>query len=312
VALPRYRPQLATLVDVPPEGPEWVHELKLDGYRIGALISAPGKVCLQSRREIDWTGQFPAIVDALGALPLKDTMIDGEAAVLASDGRTSFQALQNSFERGRGAPRTDVTYFAFDLLFLNGRDLRALPLLERKALLEKLLPPSDQVLRYSPHFEGEGRAVFESAQKLGAEGIVSKRRDGRHVDGRSEQWLKIKSFQRQEFVIGGFTDPDGQRVGLGSLLLGVYDGDRLLYAGKVGTGKGWTGEFLTEARRGLEMIELAASPYAVQPPKDIARRAHWVRPVLVCEVTFLEWTDDGSIRHPSFIGFRKDKAAKEV
>ena len=288
-----------------------MHELKLDGYRIGIVVEN-GKVGLQSRREIDWSTQFPGITDAARQLSVHDAIVDGEAAIVAADGQTSFQSLQNAFPKGRGGPQRGVTFFAFDLLWLDGRDLSGLPLLERKGLLEQLLPPADPVLKYSPHFDGNGKAVFESARKLGAEGIVSKRRDGRHVAGRNEQWLKTKCFQRQEFVIGGFTEPEGQRAGLGSLLLGVYDAEQLLFAGKVGTGKGWTDEFLSEARRGLETIEQAESPYAVQPPKDIARSAHWVRPVIVCEVTFLEWTDDGSIRHPSFQGFRKDKEARDV
>ena len=269
-------------------------------------------VSRKHRRELDWTAQFPGIAEAVARLPVTSALLDGEAAIVGADGRTSFQSLQNAFERGRGAPRTDVTYFAFDLLYLEGRDLSRLPLGERKALLEQLLPAGAPVLRYSPHFEQDGRAVFEHAKQLGAEGVVSKRKDGRHVAGRSEQWLKIKALQRQEFVIGGFTLPDGQRSGIGALLLGVYDDERLVFAGKVGTGQGWTQAFLNEVRRGLEMIEQKESPYSVAPPADIARRSRWVRPMLVCEVSFLEWTSDGSVRHPSFLGFRKDVDALAV
>jgi bifunctional non-homologous end joining protein LigD len=308
---PRYRPQLATLADAPPKGPGWVHEIKLDGYRIGALVTAPGKVCLQSRRELDWTMQFPEIAEAVRRLQVTDALLDGEAAVVGPDGRTSFQSLQNSFERGRGAPRRDVTYFAFDLLWLNGRDLRSLPLTQRKGLLDEIIP-RDSVLRFCPHFEHDGAEMLEHARKLGAEGIVSKRRDGKHVLGRNDQWIKVKCLKRQEFVIGGFTEREGMRAGVGGLLLGVQDERGLVYSGSVGTGKGWTDEFLTEARRGLEMIAQPDCPYAVPPPRDIARTARWVRPVLVCEVSFVEWTADGSIRHPSFQGFRKDKAASDV
>jgi bifunctional non-homologous end joining protein LigD len=308
--LPRYRPQLATLVDVPPKGAEWTAELKLDGYRIGMLIQG-GKVSLQSRRELDWTAQFPEIAEAARRLRVTDALLDGEAAVVGADGRTSFQSLQNSFERGRGAPRRDVTYFAFDLLWLNGRDLRQLPLTQRKGLLDELLP-RDSVLKFCPHYEHDGTEVLEQARKLGAEGIISKRRNGKHIAGRNDEWLKVKCLKRQEFVIGGFTEREGARGSIGGLLLGVNDERGLVYSGSVGTGKNWTAEFLREVRRGLDTIVQPDCPYAVPPPRDIARAARWVRPVLVCEVSFLEWTSDGSIRHPSFVGFRKDVEAGEV
>jgi bifunctional non-homologous end joining protein LigD len=174
------------------------------------------------------------------------------------------------------------------------------------------LPAGDPILKYSPHFDGEGRIVFESARKLGAEGIVSKRRDGHYIAGRSDQWLKTKSLQRQEFVIGGFTLPEGTRTGIGSLLLGVYEDDRFVYAGKVGTGKGWTADYLAEVRRGLETIAQSQCPYTVPPPPPIPKTARWVKPLLVAEVAFVEWTSDGSIRHPSFQGFRADKDARAV
>jgi bifunctional non-homologous end joining protein LigD len=310
VALPRYRPQLASLAEAPPTGPDWVAELKIDGYRQAVLIEG-GKVRLLSRRELDWTAQLPEIAEAARRLGVTDALIDGEAAVVDSDGRVSFQSLQNSFERGRGAPRLGVTYFAFDLLWLNGRDLRPLPLLERKALLDGIIP-RDPVIRFCPHFDHDGAVLLEHARKLGAEGIVSKRRNGKHVPGRNDHWLKVKCLRRQEFVIGGFTERERMRGGIGGLLLGVHDERGLVFAGSVGTGKGWTDEFLSEARRGLEMIAQPDCPYAVPPPREIARVSTWVRPVLVCEVSFLEWTSDGSVRHPTFVGFRKDKAAKEV
>jgi bifunctional non-homologous end joining protein LigD len=311
VPLARYRPQLAALADAPPKGPGWVHELKLDGYRIGVMLEA-GRPCLQSRRELDWTEQFPEIAAAARALPVRSAILDGEAAVVAADGLTDFQALQNAFERGRGAPRAGVTYFAFDLLHLDGRDLTKLPLIERKALLEQLLPKADPVLKYSPHFEVDGAAIFESARKLGAEGIVSKRCDGTYRGGRSDSWLKVKCLKRQEFVIGGFSEREGMRGGVGGLLLGVHDERGLVFAGSVGTGRGWTAEFLRDVRRGLETIVQAECPYAVPPPREIARAVRWVRPVLVVEVAFVEWTSDGSIRHPTFQGFRKDKDARTV
>lgn len=310
MALPRYRPQLATLVEKPPTGPEWLHELKYDGYRIGCLVEK-AKAKLLSRRELDWTDQFPQVRDAAAQLPLTSAMLDGEVAIVMPDGRTSFQALQNHFSR---AERRGATYFVFDLLHLDGQDLSQLPLEQRKAQLKAVLErAANPVLRYSEHFDVDGPDFFRSACELGAEGIVSKRRDAKYSPTRADTWLKTKCVQRQEFVIGGFTEPEGSRVGIGALLLGYYDADgRLVFAGKVGTGKGFTALYLTEMRRGLNSIVQAECPYAKQPPAAIARLAKWVRPLLVGEVSFTEWTSDGVVRHPSFQGFRQDKRAKDV
>jgi len=309
-ALPRYRPQLATLVRRAPEGDEWAHEIKLDGYRIGCFVDGR-KVRLESRREIDWTARFPEVERAAKKLNVRSAILDGEVAIVMPDGRTSFQALQNSFT---GAPHKGVTYFAFDLLWLDGRDLTGLPLRERKLELERVLGSSTgEVIRYSAHVVGNGRAVFAGACQVGAEGIVSKRLDGRYLAGRREGWLKTKCTQRQEFVIGGFTEPEGTRAGIGALLLGVYEGDELVFAGKVGTGPGFTAAYLTEVRRALQTIAQERCPYAKRPPTALTgRNVHWVRPVLVGEVEFVEWTDEGSIRHPSFQGFRTDKNASDV
>jgi bifunctional non-homologous end joining protein LigD len=306
----RYRPQLATLVAVPPSGSEWVHEIKFDGYRIGATLD-DGNVRLESRRDIDWTSRFPEVVAAVSRLPIRSAVLDGEVAILQPNGRTSFQALQNVF--GAGASRQGLRYFVFDLLALDDEDWTVRTLEERKRRLLELLPPADPLLCYSQHFEADGPTLLARATELGAEGIVSKLRADRYRAGRSTSWLKAKCIQRQLFVIGGFTEPQRSRSGLGALLLGVHRADgAFVFCGGVGTGQGWTADFLKELRRGLNGIEQPDCPFLEPPPPDAARGAHWVRPLLVCEVAFTEWTDDGTLRHPSFQTFKPDEQAADV
>jgi bifunctional non-homologous end joining protein LigD len=227
----KYTPQLATLVKEAPSGDEWLHELKYDGYRIGCVI-AGGNVQLLSRNGKDWTDRFAAVREAAAQLKVKRALLDGEVAVVLPDGRTSFQALQNAL----GGAAGQLVYFVFDLLHLDGTDIGRLPLEERKARLQKLLGKSKGVLRYSDHVVGHGDEVFNAACRQHAEGIVSKRRDRPFQAGRGLSWVKTKCIQRQEFIIGGYTDPEGARTGLGALLVGVREGDQLVYAGKVGTG----------------------------------------------------------------------------
>ncbi len=299
--------QLAKLVDEAPEGPEWIHEQKFDGYRILAEKNGT-KVTLLSRRFNDWTGQFPTVVEAVAALPCKRARIDGEVAALLPDGRTSFQALQNAFS---GAA-TNLAYFVFDLLALDGDDLTSLPLIERKERLHKLVGKKrGGILRYSDHVEGSGRAFFELACKQGLEGIISKRRDSKYTGGRGGAWLKTKCILRQEFVIGGYTDPEGARTHIGALLVGYHEGGKLVYAGKVGTG--FTQKLLVELKRQLEPLEARTCPFSPEPPRAwTGPGRHWVQPRLVGEVAFSEWTADGRLRHPSFQGLRKDKPAADV
>ena len=305
MAHPDYVPQLATLVDRPPSGDEWLHEIKYDGYRIGARVRK-GRVSLYTRNGNDWTASFPDIADAVGALRLDDALIDGEAAVVLPDGRTSFQAMQNA-----GENRGTLVYFVFDLLRLNGASLETLPLEERKARLKQLVGAKKSGrIRFSEHIEGSGRAFFDQACGAGLEGIVSKRRDQPYRAGRHGGWVKTKCTRRQEFVIGGFTDPEGMRAGLGALLIGYYDGDRLVFSGKVGTG--FTHKSALALRATLDRIEQKTSPFTPPPPGSLGRHAHWVKPDLVCEVVFTEWTTDGKIRHPSFQGLRADKKPKQV
>lgn len=302
----QFRPQLATLVRTPPEGDEWLHELKYDGYRIGAIVDGR-KVRLLSRNGNDWTARFPAVAEAVLHLGARTALLDGEVTVVLPSGLTSFQALQNAYggERGGG----EIAYFVFDLLHLDGEDLAALPLTERKRRLKKLLSKRKGVLRYSDHIDGRGDEVFAQACRSGAEGIVSKRADQPYKAGRGPGWLKTKCTRRQELVIGGFTEPQGARAGLGALLVGFYEDGKLVYAGKVGTG--FTQKSADELRRRLDGLEIAEAPFQPRPRVGVAG-AHWVKPVLVGEVELTEWTTDGKIRHPSFKGLRADKEAKDV
>ena len=303
-----FQPQLATLVRTPPEGREWLHEIKLDGYRIGCRIRG-SRVTLLSRNGKDWTHAFPAVARAASELGVDDAVLDGEVVILLPDGRTSFQALQNAFA-GEGASGS-IVYFVFDLLRLNGERIDSLPLEERKARLRTLIDAGAQGrIRYTDHVIGRGREFFEQARRMGLEGIISKRRDLPYRPGRHGGWLKAKCTQRQEFVIGGFTEPEGMRAGLGALLIGVYENDRLVFSGKAGTG--FTQRSAIELRRQLDRLEQRACPFSTPPAGRLGRDAHWVTPDLVCDVTFTEWTSDGKIRHPSFQGLRADKRPRDV
>jgi bifunctional non-homologous end joining protein LigD len=248
------------------------------------------------------------VAAAVGALPAREALLDGELAVLQPDGTTSFQSLQNLL--GKGSREGTLTYFVFDLLHLDGHDLTRAPLHARKALLRALLQNArDGVLRFSEHVEGDGRAFQAEACRLGLEGIVSKRREAPYTPGRGRDWLKAKCRREQELVIGGYTLPQGARVGIGALLLGVHDpAGRLQYAGKVGTG--FTQATLRALARRLTPLERKSSPFAGRV--EAATRVRWVAPELVAQVAFTEWTGDGKLRHPVFRGLREDKPAREV
>jgi len=305
--MPDYAPQLAALVTRPPSGDEWLHEIKYDGYRIGCRIRN-GRATLYSRNGKDWTAAFPEIVAAVDKLGLDDALLDGEIASVLPDGRTSFQSLQNA---GGDTPRGTIVYFVFDLLRHDGKPLDRLPLAERKERLRQLIGRrTTGRLRYSSHVEGHGEAFFKEACRMGLEGIVSKRRDLPYTAGRKGGWVKTKCVLRQEFVIGGFTDPEGMRAGLGALLIGYYADGALVFSGKVGTG--FTHAGALDLRKRLDALEQRACPFVPPPAGAPGRHAHWVRPALVCEVVFTEWTADGKIRHPSFQGLRLDKRPREV
>jgi len=299
--------QLATAAKSPPTGPAWVHEIKYDGYRMLCRI-AHQQARMVSRNANDWTGDFDALASALALLPVDDAWLDGEVIALDARGRSSFQALQKALS---AADSRGLKYLAFDLLHLNGFDLRGVALSERKRLLHEILSNAPAAIQYSEHFAVPGPAFLQNVGQLGLEGMISKRADLPYRGGRGPAWQKIKCMRRQEMVIGGFTDPEGSRHGFGALLLGVYEPDgRLAYSGKVGTG--FSDASLVALSRSLSALGQNESPFHNPPQGAEGRRAHWVRPVLVAEVAFAEWTDDGTLRHPVFLGLRADKRAADV
>jgi bifunctional non-homologous end joining protein LigD len=298
--------QLATLVDEAPAGPEWIHEVKFDGYRLHVAVE-DGRGRVLTRNGADWTERFPGIAMAAEALPVSSVVLDGEAVVLDKDGRSDFGLLQDALASGQPGR---VIYEVFDLLYLDGFDLRAETLLRRKDLLASLLSraPADGALRLVEHYSGDGIEYHSSSCKLLLEGSVSKRGDRPWVPGRTRDWLKAKCLARQEFVVGGWTDPEGSRQGFGALLLGAYDpGGKLRYTGRVGTG--FTERTLVEIGDRLKELATDDPPFA-DPPHPA--HLHWVRPDMVVEVAFREWTHDGILRQPSFKGVRDDKAARDV
>lgn len=301
-------PQLCTLVEHPPAGDEWLHEVKIDGFRLIVRKDERG-TRLITRGKKDWTDRFREVADAVDALPQRRLIMDGEVTVLDAKGRSSFQRLQNALAHGAGRA---LVLFVFDLLYVDGEDLRSRPQLERTERLRQLLPANEKgVLRLSEHIPGDGDRVYEHACRLGLEGVVSKRQDAPYVSQRSRYWLKSKCSRRQEFVIVGWTDPANSREHFGALLLGAHDRDgRLVYTGRVGTG--FDRGLLADIKRRLEPHERSTCPTNPPPTRAESRGVHWVEPRLVAEVNFTEWTDDRRLRHPSFEGLREDKEAKNV
>ena len=298
-------PELATLADAVPEGPNWVHEIKFDGYRTLAMIDQ-GEVHLMTRSGLDWTPKYQAIADELKALGVGQAMIDGEIVALNEQGASSFQKLKNEL----GADRSEnLQYYVFDLLVLDGENLTRLPLLDRKARLKRLLDGRDLHNRviFSEHF-AENAEFLPRVCSLEMEGIISKRVDSIYTGKRTEAWLKVKCHKRQEFVIVGYMESEHAGRGFRSLLLGHYEDGALQFAGKVGTG--FDGDSLTAIRKKLDALKVVPKPFKKLPP-DVGRGI-WVEPKLVCEVEFTEWTDEGRLRHPSFQGLREDKKAKDV
>lgn len=307
-AMREYQPQLCTLVDEVPEGSGWIHELKFDGYRL--LAHRDGEdVRLLSRRGLDWANRFKTIVEAIRAFPVSNCVIDGEACALDANGRPSFQLLQGVVKKNTAAP---MVYFAFDLLYADGYDLSDVPLIERKRLLREILAaaPSTPTIDFSEHFLSDGRAMHQQVCEMALEGVISKRADGPHTPTRSRDWLKIKCGHRQEFVVIGWTDPSGTRRHFGSLLLGAYRGGSLVYTGRAGTG--FADTTLAATGKRLRALKTDTSDAASTMTPAERRGAHWVRPELVAEVSFAEWTTDARLRQPVFQGFRDDKDPKEV
>ena len=309
--LPRLaQPMLATSVDAPFDDPAWLFELKWDGYRALAQIDRDGKLTLVSRNGKDFAAKFPEFASLAESFTERPVIVDGEIVVLDKKGRSSFGALQERLDRfGRVNPsKFAVTFVVFDLLYGNGRDLRKEPLEKRKAILESILTGKGPVL-FSKHVLGQGKQLFELAAERGLEGIIAKRRDSRYEERRSKAWLKIKTHLRQECVVGGWTEARGSRKHFGALLLGVYDGKRnFVYVGSVGTG--FDEKTLRGIHAQLKPLERLKSPFA-NPPKT-ETPAHWVKPELVAEVRFTEWTRDGVMRHPVFVGLRLDKPARSI
>ena len=299
-------PQLATLVDEVPRGDEWVHEIKYDGYRALCEVR-DGEARLITRRGQDWTDRFGPVAPEAAKLPVREAILDGEVVVLEPNGTTSFQSLQNALSENR---QDDLVYFAFDLLYLDGYDLRKATLAERKEALTRLLEGRGEAVRLGDHVSVDGEAFYQQACKFGLEGIISKRADLPYHSGRNKDWLKVKCLKRQELVIVGFTDPEGSRVGLGALLLAVNEGKDLVFAGKVGTG--FNSKLLKDLRARLDKIEIDKPAFKNAPRGAEARRSHWVKPELVGEVAFTEWTREGILRHPTFQGLREDKKPGEV
>jgi bifunctional non-homologous end joining protein LigD len=297
-------PELALQADTPPGGEEWLHELKLDGYRIQARKDGD-KVQLLTRTGLDWTHRMKTVAALVEALPVEKAIFDGELVVLAANGTTSFADLQAAFQEGEKRP---LTYFVFDLLHLNGHSMRSLPLVERKSVLAKLVKGAGEFLRFGEHIEGGGEEVFQKACELRAEGIVSKRAASQYSSGRSGDWLKLKCVHEQEFVIGGFTLPSNESHGVGALLLGYYDGKKLIYAGRTGTG--FTQKTHRSLRDQLDKLRQKTNPFVQLPPES--RGAIWVKPNLVAQVNFATWTADNLVRQASFKGLREDKPAAEV
>ncbi|MDX8437719.1 DNA ligase D [Mesorhizobium abyssinicae] len=301
--LPTFRPvQLATLVDVVPAGDRWLHEMKYDGYRILVAVGS-GQARAYTRSGLDWSHRFPSILSEASKLKVGSALIDGEAVVVDANGRSNFQALQNAL---KGAPST-IDFYAFDLLQLNGEDLTRRPLLDRKEKLQAILPAKNPVLRYSDHIPGRGEELLERFCAAGLEGVVSKLADSPYVAARGGNWLKIKCIKRQEFVIVGWTPSDKVRA-FRSLILGVHDGGKLRYAGKVGTGFD-TAELFRLMKIMAPLEQKAAT---VEAPRAEVRGAHWLRPNLVAEIAFTEMTNEGTLRHPSYLGLREDKKAAAV
>ncbi len=309
---------MAKLVSTVPEG-AWHYEIKLDGYRALAFRGDDGTVTLRSRNDKDFAGKFPEVVESLARLKTRNTVIDGEIVAMNPRGVTSFALLQ---QRELGEDDAPILYYAFDLPQHDGEDLRGQPLEARRARLKTLLRKPVGVIRFSETVGTEGEALLAQAVRLGLEGLIGKRSGSPYEAGRrSGAWIKVKTHREQEFVIGGYTEPAGSRTHFGALLIGVHKDKKLRFAGKVGTG--FNAARIRALHRQFAPLARATCPFVDLPEARAGRygsgltaadmkRCHWIDPVLVAQIRFTEWTRDGKLRHPVFIGLREDKKAKAV
>jgi DNA ligase D-like protein (predicted ligase) len=312
--LPRWiPPQLCQLIEIAPSGPQWLHEIKLDGFRMSGRIER-GRLQLLTRTGLDWSAKYPSVIAALAKVRVESAYLDGELCAMGDDGLPSFSQTQAATDGSRG---TRLVYYVFDLLHLDGRDTASLPLIERKALLTPLIAGVPG-LQFNDHETGDGELIRRHACGLGFEGVVSKTIDAPYASGNRGLWRKSKCLNRQEFVIVGWTDPEGSRPHLGALLLGYYTNDgKLIYPGRVGAGM--PDQVLADLRRRLDPLARASTPLSAPPPRKtrfgstlVLSRVHWVEPRVVVETTFLSWTEDGLLRQTVYVGLRSDKPASQV
>lgn len=307
--LPKFVPPcLATLYSDVAQGDQWIHEIKFDGYRLQACIDGDD-VRLLTRTGLDWTGRFASVAKALKALKLKSAILDGEVVVEDEAGASSFVALVDALKAGRSA---DMAYYAFDALYLEGVDLTARTLEERRALLEAMLErvPDRGAVRFSQHLEGDARKIFEQACKLGLEGIISKRKDVPYRSGRRDEWRKTKCIHTDEFVIGGYVEHSAIAKAIGSLALGYFDGSTFVYAGRVGTG--FDQATAAALWKLLQPLRVPAQPFATKLDALQRRGVIWVEPKLVAQIEYRAWSSDNILRHSAFKALREDKPAKMV
>jgi bifunctional non-homologous end joining protein LigD len=318
-AKPRFiDPMKPRLVKDPPASGDWIYELKFDGIRLIAVKTGK-KVSLLSRNKNELAGRFPEIVEAVKNLPARECVIDGEVVALDEEGRSSFQLLQAREIEGRESP---VYFYAFDLLQLDGKSLTSLPLDARKSILEQLCADAREPIRYSGNIGGDAKALLDEVKRRGLEGIIGKQRNSIYEQGRrSGAWIKLKCVSEQEFVIGGYTPPQGSRKHFGAILVGYYKDKKLVFAGKVGTG--FTAKSLSMLHKKFRAQERSDCPFVDLPSKQngqwvqgitpsMMRKMHWLSPVFVCEIKFAEWTRDGKLRAPVFLGLREDKKPSDV
>ncbi len=300
-------PCLATLGGVA-HGDHWVHEIKFDGYRLQARIDGDD-IPLLTRTGLDWTDRFAALVPVLKALGLSSAILDGEVVVQDDKGASSFVALVEALKAGRSG---DMLYYLFDVMHLEGVDVTGATLLDRKALLETVLErgPEDSAVRVSQHMTCDAQAMFDEACKLGLEGIVSKRRDMPYRGGRRDEWRKTKCIHTDAFVIGGYIDHSAVKGAIGSLAFGYYDGGKLIYAGRVGTG--WDHATTAALWAALQPLRTKAIPFSVRPDTTRWRELKYVEPKLVAQLEYRGWTADGIIKHAAFKGLREDKRPRDV